>query len=78
VNTNVFQTVVATSASAVIAALFAYFGWLGITVHTMSNDVTEIKTDLKHLTKRVESVEEKLQLSGFHEDSDNMQVVSDF
>jgi hypothetical protein len=44
----------------------------------MSNDVTEIKTDLKHLTKRVESVEEKLQLSGFHEDSDNMQVVSDF
>lgn len=77
-NQNLVQTVIATSASVGVASLFAYFGWLGITVHTMSNDVTEIKTDLKHLTKRVESVEGHLQLGSFYENSNNMQVVSDF
>ena len=76
-NTNVFQTVVATSAGVGVASLFAYFGWLGLTVHTMSNDVTEIKTDLKHLTKRVESVEGKLRLGVFSGDLNNMQVASD-
>ena len=75
-NNNVLQTAIATSTGVGVASLFAYFGWLGVTVNTISKDIIEIKTDLKHLTKRVESVESHLEAS-FKKDFSNMEIASE-
>ena len=77
-NPNTIQLIITTSAGVGVASLFAYFGWLGITVNTMSKDIVEIKTDIKHMNHRVESVEERLQLGFFNKDFSNTQVASDF
>ena len=39
--------IIGTTSSVAVASLFAYFGWLGVTVNQMSMDVTEVKTDVK-------------------------------
>ena len=52
--------IIGTASSVAVASLFAYFGWLGITVNQMSNDVTEVKTDVKHLSPRVSQIETKM------------------
>ena len=58
--TGAFHIVVGTTSSVAVASLFAYFGWLGVTVNQMSMDVTEVKTDVKHLTHRVSKIEDKM------------------
>ena len=58
--TGAFHIVVGTTSSVAVASLFAYFGWLGITVNQMSMDVTEVKTDVKHLSHRVSQIETKM------------------
>ena len=57
---NTLHIIVGTTSSVAIASLFAYFGWLGVTVNQMSMDVTEVKTDIKHLTHRVSKIETKM------------------
>ena len=52
--------IIGTASSVAVASLFAYFGWLGITVNQMSNDITEVKTDVKHLSHRVSQIETKM------------------
>ena len=58
--TGAFHIVIGTTSSVAVASLFAYFGWLGITVNQMSNDITEVKTDVKHLSHRVSQIETKM------------------
>ena len=57
---NTLHIIVGTTSSVAIASLFAYFGWLGVTVNQMSNDITEVKTDVKHLSHRVSQIETKM------------------
>ena len=52
--------IIGTASSVAVASLFAYFGWLGITVNQMSIDITEVKTDVKHLSHRVSQIETKM------------------
>ena len=58
--TNAFHIIVGTTSSVAVASLFAYFGWLGITVNKMSIDISEVKTDVKHITHRVSQIENKM------------------
>ena len=58
--TETLHILVGTTSSVAIASLFAYFGWLGVTVNQMSNDITEVKTDVKHLSHRVSQIETKM------------------
>ena len=58
--TGTLHIIVGTTSSVAVASLFAYFGWLGITVNKMSMDITEVKTDVKHLSHRVSKIEDKL------------------
>ncbi len=58
--TQTMHIIIGTTSSVAVASLFAYFGWLGVTVNQMSMDVTEVKTDVKHLTHRVSKIEDKM------------------
>ena len=58
--TGVVHIIVGTTSSVAVASLFAYFGWLGITVNKMSIDISVVKTDVKHITHRVSQIENKM------------------